>query len=450
MSTMASPAPLTVAPSTGSSQIGDKEVEELLSEKLLEGYAILDTACPDCVTPLVKRKSSALSPKRYVQTLSPRKSASPYISMSYVPVQLQPSSSNAGSFDAAQSTFTPVPNVPICVSCQAHVVTCQAELSILESTNSMKDIGKIIIAMEEEEGREAPDVVSPSRLAEKSFFASDQTERQSPEDYVEDNTSDKENGMVEEVCVYIEEDKPEYEPEEPPFQEGEETEEGEEQMLEDLLPVDEQMVEDSLPVDDDEVESQVLDKEDNLPSVEENENSITVEVLDEVKETIDRYDYANELLVNEENSITAEVMDEEKETIHNYDANELLVKQTSPSMASFFCASTASYQYVVPSPIPSPKASFSEEEGIEHDLDEHKQCMERAGSEAALSAILPPKPLVSDLLQADEEEELDQARQAMSPRVKHSLDTKQDGGLNAVEEDTTFEADEVMQEYSVR
>jgi hypothetical protein len=54
------------------------------------------------------------------------------------------------------------------------------------------------------------------------------------------------------------------------------------------------------------------------------------------------------------------------------------------------------------------------------------------------------------LLQADEEEELDQARQAMSPRVKPSLDTKQDGALNAVEEDTIFEADEVMQEYSVR
>jgi hypothetical protein len=446
---MASPAPLTVVPSTGSSQIGDKEVEELLSEKLLEGYAILDTACPDCVTPLVKRKSSALSPKRYVQTLSPRKSDSPYISIPYVPVQLQPSSPNAGSFDAAQSTFTPVPNVPICVSCQAHVVTCQAELSILESTNSMKDIGKIIIAMEEEEGREAPDVASPSRLAEKSFFASDQTERQSPEDYVEDNTSDKENGMMEKVRAYIEEDEPEYEPEDPPFQEEEETEEGEEQMLEDLLPVDEQMVEDSLPVDD-YVESHVLAREDNSPSVEDNENSNTGEVLDEVKETIDRYDYANELLVNEENSITAEVSDEEKETIHNYDANGLLAKQTSPSMASFFCASTASYQYVVPSPISSPKASFTEEEGIEHDLDEHKQCMERAGSEAALSAILPPKPLVSDLLQADEEEELDQARQAMSPRVKPSLDTKQDGALDAVEGDTTFEADEVLQEYSVR
>ena len=149
-------------------------------------------------------------------------------------------------------------------------------------------------------------------------------------------------------------------------------------------------------------------------------------------------------------SVAVEAFDEAKETIDRNDANELLAKQTSPSMASFLCASTASYQYVVPSPIPSPKASFTEEEGIERDLDEHTRCMERTGSEAAFSVLLPPKPLVSDLLREDEEEELDQAREAMSPRAKHSPRTKQDDASDAVEETEPSEEDEVMQEYSVR
>ena len=82
--------------------------------------------------------------------------------------------------------------------------------------------------MEEEEGREAPDVASPARLAEKSFFASsEQTERESPEEYVEQTTSDKENDMMEEARDVVVEDMPEFETEEPSIHEEEEDDEDE-------------------------------------------------------------------------------------------------------------------------------------------------------------------------------------------------------------------------------
>lgn len=451
---MASLAPLTTVPSTGSSQVGDKQVEELLSEKLLEGYALLDTACPKCVTPLVKRKSSALSPKMLHRPVSSRPT-SPYVSMSTISVQVQPSGSNAGSIDANAHTFHPVSNVPICVSCQAHVVTCQADIDTLESANvSMKDRGSIIVAMEDEDVREEFNVASPTRIAEKSFFPTSADTRDSPESInVQSNASDKENGGVEEVVVVQE--KPVLEPVDPPVEDEEDVsvpaqeEEDDsapamqEEEADDSAPVHEEE-EDSLPVQEEDVSE---DSEDSSPLLEEEEseedslpvqeeetpiqdttNSIVVEE-EEMEETIDKYDSADDT--------------------DRYDASAILARQTSPSVAAFLCASTASYQYVVPSPIPSPKSSFVEEEGFEQNLEEHTRCMEQVGSEAAFAVLLPPKPQGSDLLQADEKEELDQERQALSPHAKRSPRAHH-GNESDVEDTETFEDDEVMQEYSVR
>lgn len=417
---MASLAPLTV-PSTGSdSQIGDKEVEELLSEKLLEGYTLLNTACPRCVTPLVKRKNSALSPKRLHASSS--RPSSPYVSMSYVAVQLQPSNVASGSFDVQKqhNTFTPVNNVPICVSCQAHVVTCQADIATLESANSMKDHGSIIVAMEEEE-REEQSVASPGRIAEKSFFPTTTEKRESPEEYVEQNHSDKENGVMEEVRDDVVVEKKELvleEPEVPVVVEEEPVVESKESPVQD---------EEQEEMED---ESSMVHEEEAMPAQdEEPETEPTMTV--QVEESFD-----------EENSIVEEMEEVKKDAIRNkYDA--ILSNQTSP-MSKFLCASTASYQYVVPSPISTPMMSFIEEEGIEHDLDEHTRCMERAGLEAAFSALLPPKPLMSDLLQVDEKEQLDHARLALSTSHARQSPRAQQG------DESVGEADEIMQEYSVR
>ena len=36
----------------------DAEIERLLSEKLLEGYTLMERICPSCATPLVKNKNN--------------------------------------------------------------------------------------------------------------------------------------------------------------------------------------------------------------------------------------------------------------------------------------------------------------------------------------------------------------------------------------------------------
>lgn len=404
---MASLAPLGTDSVDTEALIGDREVEELLSEKLLEGYALLDTACPQCVTPLVTRKTpNCLSPKK-VQP-SPRAS-SPHMSVAYVSVQLQPTSSDFGgapscSFD--KSVVQPVSNVPYCVSCKAHVVTKESHIATLERANAMKDRGSIIVAISEDE-REDHDVSSPVRagLANDRVDATDK--RDSPEESGEqdcqerlddgEDCSDKENYMTEDPYIPLVEEK--------------QASDYPEDTVEDESPVEEAPV-DKVPVDD----TIVVNEEE--PQVEE-------EVVEQEEE-------------EEDNSIV--------------EITEAVAKAPppSPSVAAFLCASTASYQYVAPSPVTSPKAELTddpvdsvEEEGIEQCLDDHVHCMEKTGSEAAFSALLPPKPCESDLLQEDEKEQINHEREVMSPRRKKSDATEAE-----VEESVSM--DEILQEYEIR
>lgn len=400
-STMASLAPLTTASVDSAGMIGDKEVEELLSEKLLEGYSLLDTACPKCVTPLVTKMGTSMS-------LSPRKKAlcmntsGPHMSVSYVNVQLQPSSSDFGaapsSFDAQQRPLEPIPNVPYCVSCQAHVVTKEADLQTLESANAMKDRGSIIVAMSEEER----DVASPRRgLAERNIFSEERDSPEKDEIVVEevnpdgDERSDKEN-LVEEETVSVAVDK---------FSVDERSPEEENPAMEEESPIQEEA-----PVDSDDVVAP--------PSNDEDTNS----------------------LVDDDAALAAAY----KEISSSTAAAVAKKGPASPSVAALFCGGMESYQYVAPSPVATPVASFISEEGIECDLEEHVHQMENDVSEAALSALLPPKPTGSShLLAEDEEKELDEERAAMSPRAVKEAETKE-----TVEESESTE--EVLQEYSVR
>jgi hypothetical protein len=103
-------------------------IEHLLSEKLLEGYVLLESTCPACSTPLVK--NNHMVPKSLAENGgAPMKN----------PVLV-----SADSFD---KPFKPVQGVPVCVVCQAHVVTRESEISILERCESLKDKGSILLAL---------------------------------------------------------------------------------------------------------------------------------------------------------------------------------------------------------------------------------------------------------------------------------------------------------------
>jgi hypothetical protein len=109
-----------------SRSINEAEIEQLLSERLMEGYILLETSCPVCSTPLVK--NCPKGPKEYNDKFSMKQ-----------PVIL--------SSDSFRKPFKPVDGVPICVVCRSHVVTHESDISILERCDSLKDKGSILLAL---------------------------------------------------------------------------------------------------------------------------------------------------------------------------------------------------------------------------------------------------------------------------------------------------------------
>jgi hypothetical protein len=112
------------------SNLNDEEdqIEQLLSDKLMQGYTLLEKSCPSCATPLVK-KEAAVEDK-----------SDPTANKAVeIPVLV-----SSQSFD---QPFRPVPGVPFCVACQSHVVTEESEISILERCDSLKHKGSILVAL---------------------------------------------------------------------------------------------------------------------------------------------------------------------------------------------------------------------------------------------------------------------------------------------------------------
>ncbi len=107
------------------------EIEKLLSEKLLQGYLLLEKACPSCATPLVKLQTNFSLDKD--DDVSYNTSVEPVL----VPSE---------SFD---QPFCPVAGVPFCVSCQSHVVTEESEVRLLEKSDTLKAKGSILVAIQE-------------------------------------------------------------------------------------------------------------------------------------------------------------------------------------------------------------------------------------------------------------------------------------------------------------
>lgn len=90
------------------SELGEDRLEDLLSEKLMEGFELDETPCPECSTPLVKMKRN------------------PYgFDVKHLQAPVLIPNRNPGK------PFEPMDDVPVCVSCNAHVVTNEHEVNIL-------------------------------------------------------------------------------------------------------------------------------------------------------------------------------------------------------------------------------------------------------------------------------------------------------------------------------
>lgn len=182
MADVASP-PMSPASAVGSdvSWHNDKKVEQLLSEKLLEGYELVDSACPTCVTPLVKKKplSMNFSPKS-LQPVTKSKGTSPHMSISYQHVHPQPSTSFVVASESFETPFSPVSGVPYCVLCEAHVVTHHSDMKALDRCGILKNQGRVIVAIEEKEREStlATDRYYESRMDHHNHY----DDEQSPED----------------------------------------------------------------------------------------------------------------------------------------------------------------------------------------------------------------------------------------------------------------------------
>lgn len=113
--------------------INEAKLEQLLSEKLMQGYVLLESSCPVCSTPLVKNHQ--MVPKNLSSGSSDSYEDGQLPKHVLLPRE---------SFD---QPFRPVEGVPICVTCNSHVITQETEVSILEQCDSLKDKGSIYVAL---------------------------------------------------------------------------------------------------------------------------------------------------------------------------------------------------------------------------------------------------------------------------------------------------------------
>jgi len=115
--------------------ISDAKLEQLLSEKLMAGYVLMEITCPKCPTPLIKNHQ--IVPKML--------SSSSYDEHDTKKVVDKAVLLPAESFE---QPFKPVNGVPFCVHCNSHVITQETEIAILEECDTLKDKGSIYVALE--------------------------------------------------------------------------------------------------------------------------------------------------------------------------------------------------------------------------------------------------------------------------------------------------------------
>ena len=137
--------------------INEARLEQLLSEKLMQGYVLMESSCPKCSTPLVKNHH-----------MVPKTLFSPSDDDNDVPIVNRCILLPAESFD---QPFRPVDGVPVCVACKSHVITQETEVAILEHCDSMKDKGSIYVALnidgKNKNEQQQPEIINLEDVAEE-------------------------------------------------------------------------------------------------------------------------------------------------------------------------------------------------------------------------------------------------------------------------------------------
>lgn len=133
------------------SNADEAHIEQLLSEKLMEGYVLLEKSCPVCSTPLVKNQDEDEEEEP-------------------VEKEIEPVMIPKGSFT---QPFRPVQGVPFCVACTSHVITQECEISVLEKCGSLKAKGGIRVALtvksqndEQPSVKEEPEIIDVTQIEE--------------------------------------------------------------------------------------------------------------------------------------------------------------------------------------------------------------------------------------------------------------------------------------------
>ena len=344
------------------------------------------------------------------QPISKDKGITPYVSMAYVAVKPQPSSDGmalSGSFAQEAAPFSPVSGVPFCVSCNSHVVTRDEDMIALERCHSLKDRGSIIVAIDNEDRQDSTvELRLPERLRTSSFDVASREEAE------QENNHPGSNPTYPEAQHFFSEREVDTSP---------------------LIEVNTSS-------------KKLLSPKNTDPSSPTQDDGAYSEKEDPV------YDDASEEqrdMPPEEDVPSSQMYSKE-----NLGFNFVPNKQShapsprSPSLAgAFFCVGDEAATQTISteeeptlSLVDEPALSLVvEEEGIEQELGEHCRKMESLGETAARFAMLPPKPVESDLLDPTEKEELDYKRAKSVPMAPTEK-----------EDANEFFTDEVMQEYSVR
>lgn len=152
--------------------ISDSKIEQLLSEKLMDGYVLMEATCPKCAVPLVKNHQMV---PRSLSNLSSDENDPTKTSLVDRAILLP--------MESFEQPFKPVDGVPMCVACDSHVITQETEIAILEQCDTLKDKGSIYVALEtaydpEPEPKvdnsiqdvDRPEIINLEHIAEDDFI----------------------------------------------------------------------------------------------------------------------------------------------------------------------------------------------------------------------------------------------------------------------------------------
>lgn len=163
------------------SAIDEEKIELLLSEKLMKGYGLLEASCPECRTPLLKKRSLKESDRMFENLVVP-------------PVVLP-----KGSF---KKQFKPVEGVPYCVGCTSHVITNEYEISVLERCDALKNKGSLLVVSKESFGERVTSKYTPvSDLREVIDLGEYEEEKKNKESMVGSVEGEREEDSMVEYSI---------------------------------------------------------------------------------------------------------------------------------------------------------------------------------------------------------------------------------------------------------